>query len=488
MLKTYNIKLKFIGVFLLSVLAFLSFGTDAHAASITVSTDTNPSPCTLDEAIENINDQAQTNSDCVEAGVYGTDDTITIPEGTVLLTADLVAITEPVIIEGAGMSETVIDGDAQYKGLLHNGDTDFTVKKIKIQRFEDYAVNSGNGNLTIDQLEVDGSGAVFTGNPMVLFLQHNTGSSRSFNITNTHIHDINTSNANLQVLVLVTKGSATNTAYVENVTISNISNTGSLSAVAIGTGFAEIATGGMNGTIRNTTVTNINSSSSAAVAFSAMTFGINNTTQLELENVTVTDISGVDSFLGYSAGGIGALTAASDPDSQPDSRVRVTNSIIDAQCGTADIGSLVYGPGAGTGIQSITSEGGNLSSDSTCEPYFTEGSDQNNVGNLTSTLGSLSDNGGYVPTTPLLEGSPAVDSGVEVAGMTTDARLAARPQGNAFDSGAYESSFTRTTAGSSNENLASTGESTRNVVLMGALFAVLGIGGFVLSAKKHQSA
>jgi hypothetical protein len=45
----------------------------------------------------------------------------------------------------------------------------------------------------------------------------------------------------------------------------------------------------------------------------------------------------------------------------------------------------------------------------------------------------------------LLETSPAVDAGVTVSGLTTDARGQTRPQGNAYDSGAYESPFTRTT-------------------------------------------
>ncbi len=82
-----TLKLLALSLIAASILSLIK-AQSASAASMTVNTDTNPSTCTLDEAIENINDQAQTNADCVETGSYGVNDSITIPEGTVLLTAD----------------------------------------------------------------------------------------------------------------------------------------------------------------------------------------------------------------------------------------------------------------------------------------------------------------------------------------------------------------------------------------------------------------
>jgi len=54
-------------------------------------------------------------------------------------------------------------------------------------------------------------------------------------------------------------------------------------------------------------------------------------------------------------------------------------------------------------------------------------------------LGPLADNGGPAFTQALLPGSPAIDAGVAVPGVTTDQRGVPRPQGSAPDIGAFES-------------------------------------------------
>lgn len=53
-------------------------------------------------------------------------------------------------------------------------------------------------------------------------------------------------------------------------------------------------------------------------------------------------------------------------------------------------------------------------------------------------LGPLLDNGGPTLTRALLPGSPALDAGVSIPGLTTDQRGIARPQGIAPDIGAFE--------------------------------------------------
>jgi hypothetical protein len=53
-------------------------------------------------------------------------------------------------------------------------------------------------------------------------------------------------------------------------------------------------------------------------------------------------------------------------------------------------------------------------------------------------LGPLADNGGPTFTQALLPGSPAIDAGVSVPGVTTDQRGVPRPQGTAPDIGAFE--------------------------------------------------
>lgn len=417
----------------------------------------------------NINDQAQTNTDCVETGAYGTNDTITIPEGKVLLTANTPALTSAVTIQGSGMDQTIIDGGGQYVTITHGNSTDFTIKKLRIEGYTDFAISSNGGNVSIDQVEVDGSSATFSSNnQFAIFLQNSQPSASTMKISNSYVHDIGTSNngGTLQSVILVSKSAAVNTALVENVTVANIYGGGVATAVSIGSGFVGGGTGSMNATVRNTTISNVHASSGPASGITPLSFGVTNETHLAVESSTITNLSGVDIGFGYTNAGIGAATVSSDPNQQTHSDVTVVNSILDGQCATVDIGSLVIGPGAGTGAQSITSHGGNLSSDNSCKDYFTQSTDQNNVGNLASTLGTLSNNGGYVPTIPLMQGSPAIDAGVNVSGLTTDARLAARPQGTAFDSGAYESPYSKPTLASTGENL------TALMTLVGLLLSV----------------
>ena len=53
-------------------------------------------------------------------------------------------------------------------------------------------------------------------------------------------------------------------------------------------------------------------------------------------------------------------------------------------------------------------------------------------------LGPLQNNGGPTSTMALLAGSPAIDAGLVVPGVTTDQRGVFRPQGAAPDIGAFE--------------------------------------------------
>jgi hypothetical protein len=86
-------------------------------------------------------------------------------------------------------------------------------------------------------------------------------------------------------------------------------------------------------------------------------------------------------------------------------------------------------------VTPIWSAGSNLSSDTSCNAYLTQPNDKPNVD---PKLGPLADNGGETLTHMLGTGSPAIDSGQCVAGVTTDQRGAARPVGPACDIGAVE--------------------------------------------------
>ena len=99
--------------------------------------------------------------------------------------------------------------------------------------------------------------------------------------------------------------------------------------------------------------------------------------------------------------------------------VTLTGSILDNQ------GGNVFGP--------LTSLGHNLFSD---KPD--SGLDPTDLIDTDPLLGPLADNGGPTFTRALLPGSPAIDGGVAVAGVTNDQRGVPRPQGSAPDIGAFE--------------------------------------------------
>ncbi|HQU84993.1 MAG TPA: choice-of-anchor Q domain-containing protein [Pyrinomonadaceae bacterium] len=61
-------------------------------------------------------------------------------------------------------------------------------------------------------------------------------------------------------------------------------------------------------------------------------------------------------------------------------------------------------------------------------------------------LGALANNGGETQTLALLTGSPAIDAGSSVSGITTDQRGAVRPNGTNPDFGAFESGIAVTSA------------------------------------------
>ena len=88
---------------------------------------------------------------------------------------------------------------------------------------------------------------------------------------------------------------------------------------------------------------------------------------------------------------------------------------------------------AGNPFYNLVSLGNNISSDATCASMFNQSSDLNNTDPLIDDL--TEDNGTWV--LPLLPGSPAINTGGTV-GVEVDQRGISRPQGSAYDIGAYE--------------------------------------------------
>ena len=81
----------------------------------------------------------------------------------------------------------------------------------------------------------------------------------------------------------------------------------------------------------------------------------------------------------------------------------------------------------------FVSLGHNLFTDTPAVPL-----DATDLVNTDPRLGPLANNGGLTLTCALLPGSPAIDAGVAIPGVTTDQRGVPRPQGHAPDIGAFE--------------------------------------------------
>lgn len=430
--------------------------SETHAATFNVVSGTDDiavnSQCQLSEAITNINNQSQTISDCVAGD--GNDDTIILPAGTIELSDDLPDITEPVSIEGAGMGVSIISGDnGQYTGFYSNaapGTTHFS--KFTVIEILEFAIYAFDTNAVIDQIEIDGTNAGEVGGAGFIAVVQESG-TRTYTLRDIYMHNITLeeSSSALAALLGTTNSSASGTMNltVESVTVSGVEISAGEEGSAIliragglnGTGVLEL-----EGTVQNITVDGIEgANNSSALAVLALTNTGSSSTQITLDNATLRGMRGGAGLLFNHASGLNIVGGALGGSASAVANVAVQNTILadnihstngSANCRTLSANSLLGGTGSVT--LGLSSGGGNFTDDSTCTSYFNDSSDHNAVSGLAATLGSLNDNGGFVPTIELLEGSPAIDGGVTVAGLSSDARGMARPQGMAFDAGAYE--------------------------------------------------
>ncbi len=86
--------------------------------------------CQLSEAIQNINDQAITNDDCIAGD--GNNDTINLPSGTITSTVGLTTLIRNVSISGAGSDLSFINATGTYGISFDNSLTDVTFQGFKI--------------------------------------------------------------------------------------------------------------------------------------------------------------------------------------------------------------------------------------------------------------------------------------------------------------------------------------------------------------------
>jgi hypothetical protein len=129
----------------------------------------------------------------------------------------------------------------------------------------------------------------------------------------------------------------------------------------------------------------------------------------------------------------------------------VGGGLFNGDSGSLKVTASIFANSAGgnlTGTAAFESLGHNLFTDSPAVPL-----DPTDLINTDPLLAPLANNGGPTQTQALLPGSPAIDAGVAVPGVTTDQRGVSRPQGSAPDIGAFESrGFTLAIVSGSNQS------------------------------------
>ncbi|MFO0887430.1 MAG: hypothetical protein H6793_00270 [Candidatus Nomurabacteria bacterium] len=411
-------------LFLLATVLIFS-PKSAHAATFNVVTGSSSATadgnCQIDEAITNINNGTRTEADCVETGAYGTDDTINLPVGTITGPGStLEQFYDPVKIIGQGKGVSILDG----AGLSFYGGSSAGVFEAR-----DFSMTGGYGitvtsasSMTVDSLDIDLNDAA----------QEAIASENSnIDVIDSYLHNGSLSGSGMSLMVAtVMGGSGSRTVNIDRTTFAD-GPAGLM--IQAGSGFT------LNANVKNSTFTDLHGDGNQ---FYTVARGI----AAGSESYTGTQVSYTttnNTFSNITNTVAGSYPAAAIMDvAEGDGTITHTaqNDLYTVGDGTANaVNYYRYtGSGSGTPTFTINSNGGNISSDNSFSTYLTQSSDKHNQTSLASFLGVLTDNGGEVPTLALQEGSPAINAGTTVSGMTTDARGVARPQGGAFDAGAYE--------------------------------------------------
>ncbi len=408
-------------LFIVALAAGLALGAApvpvAHAATINVNSTTDNTTagdgtCTLREAINNANADADTTGGDCAAGSGA--DTISLLAGTYTLTivstdedanadGDLdITGGSDLTIQGAGAATTIIDGNGSVTNgrVLHITISDITVS------IDGVTIQNGNmgdwgGGIYNHGSHLNVANSIISGNQA----SHHGGGIFNFGGTAT------ISNSTISGNQTIHYGGGIDNSGAVTITNSTISG----NQANWGGGGIRNSGGTLN--VANSTLSGNQADSDGGGIYN----GSGTTT---LDNVTIS---------GNTASGDGGGVTG---DPQYGGIVNLRNTII---AGNTDTGGEAP-DGSGT----LTSLDYNLVGNSTGCTITLQANDQIGTGGspIDPMLGPLADNGGATHTHALLIGSPAIDKGhcTDSGGnpVTTDQRGVARPQGATCDVGAYE--------------------------------------------------
>lgn len=441
---------------------FFLYGGRAHAATLTVG-----GACTLEDAIVSVNNAADAGS-CSATGSYGTNDTITMPAGTITLAGNPALITRDVVFTGAGMGQTIIDGVDAYFGLscaapVPPSTISVSVSDVTFTRMSEGAIASAVAcNLSVANVEVTQSTPSVTG-LIVLgddFSGAYTNLTVNNSLSNVYIHNNFTTPSNGVLIFILSTGPSTNTNNVNIDRVTIAQNPDSLGIASTSYGYDNNTA---NVTITNTTIDGSNQPGLGIVAGTVGLYGGTATTNVSVKNSTIVNF--VNPTNAQPAAGI-YIGAGADIANIATVNLDMQNTLLANNLiagSPLNCSAQNFGDG-GTETTTLNSLGHNLTDDASCGTAQPSDIYSQTTASIINTLGPLQNNGGMVPTRALLAGSPAIDAGTTISGITTDARGVSRPQGSAYDIGAYElqqTTPTPTPTTNAQANLADTGENTK---------------------------
>ncbi len=434
------IKIKFLllglGLATFMLLQF-AFAPKANATTYNVTTS---SACSLVDALISATSDTATGS-CL-AG-EATPDTINVAAGTYTITADIGFLTNSgdLTVVGDNPITTIING-AGFTGATFASapGTNVSVSNLTFTGFVDSGtagpavLSVGSGNLTVNNIVVHGNTCTTIPICSILANYAPSGTTGTISVSNSAFYN-NTSfyivwvtNLNPFVDPIVVGGSVQ--ATFTNNTFSG--NTGAAIGVNNGSDSDSVSVDITNNTIANSTFT--------------------------LPPGATPDLGGA----------IMIVPQAEEIALFP-AEIKLLNNVFSNNLASGNpINCQITIP---TNGGTITSQGGNVSSDNTCSSYFTNTNDLNNTDPQLQAL--VQDNSTFVR--PIGNTSPAYNNAVATGAPTTDQRGVARPQNGAYDSGAYEYVGPAPSGGSGGGTLAGTGWDTKLPALVAGLLVLGGI-------------
>lgn len=405
--------------------------------------------CRLIEILTAINNGAGYNECLAPSG----SDTINLPTGTITLTADLPTVVlgagDNLTVDGAGMGTSIIDGADAYAGFYFQIVSVFSpIPNVAVSDFRmtNLSLNNSQGalrflnmNAEVSDVEIDSS--YFDGLSAVrAYIMDTSGATLNYDINLNDLYLHNNSGDSIGSIFVVDSSSNISDNHTVNVDINRVSindNSGTATNWGIIIGSDNIySTSIFDFSITNSTIYQPGTNSIGVYLSSSPEASSSGVSLVDGSIINSTIIGNDTSFAG--SGIFAAASAGAGVGSTATTTIYLQNNIIANNTSSSVIYNCqTWSGGAGSTV-TITSLGNNLSDDATCGTAQPSDLYSQSTSAITSTLGPLQDNGGLTPTMALLAGSPAIDAGATVGAITADQRSVARPQGSAYDIGAYE--------------------------------------------------